>query len=185
VQFSPDGRLLATMASEEGRPNPTTEHLSLWDWQHGTVRTTIKTPVGDVAFDPNGGRLALTTQNGGEIWNTETGERERTLTGATAFLTDIAYSPDGSLIAAVGVDSTVRVWDAGTGVQRLVLGGHGNTLAGVAFSLDGSRLASAGFESTVRVWALNLDDLIGIAQRELTRDLTDEECRQYLHEPCP
>jgi WD40 repeat protein/class 3 adenylate cyclase len=185
VQFSPDGRLLATMASEEGRPNLTTEHVSLWDWQHGTVRKTIKTPVGDVAFDPNGGRLALTTQNGGEIWNTETGERERTLTGVTAFLTDIAYSPDGSVIAAVGVDSTVRVWDAGTGVQRLVLGGHGNTLAGVAFSPDGSRLASAGFESTVRVWALNLDDLIEIAQGEVTRDLTDEECRQYLHEPCP
>jgi hypothetical protein len=37
----------------------------------------------------------------------------------------------------------------------------------------------------VRVWALDLDDLIGIAEGELTRDLTEEECRQYLHEPCP
>jgi WD40 repeat protein/class 3 adenylate cyclase len=185
VQFSPDGRLLATMATEDGRPNPTTEHVSLWDWQRGTVRRTIKTSVGDVAFDPNGGRLALTTQSSGEIWNTETGERVRTLTGGTAFLSDLAYSPDGAQIAAVGVDSTVRVWDAGTGVQRLVLGGHGNTLVGVAFSPDGSRLASAGFEPTVRVWALDLDDLIDIAEREVTRDLTEEECRQYLHGPCP
>jgi hypothetical protein len=36
------------------------------------------------------------------------------------------------------------------------------------------------------VWALKLDDLIDIAKKELTRGLTDEECRQYLHvERCP
>jgi hypothetical protein len=34
--------------------------------------------------------------------------------------------------------------------------------------------------------ALDLDDLVDIAERELTRDLTDAECRQYLHvERCP
>jgi hypothetical protein len=37
------------------------------------------------------------------------------------------------------------------------------------------------------VWALDLDDLIAIAAAELTRGLTDDECRQYLHQPegCP
>jgi hypothetical protein len=35
----------------------------------------------------------------------------------------------------------------------------------------------------VRVWALDLDDLIAIARREVTRELTDDECRQYLHLP--
>jgi WD40 repeat protein/class 3 adenylate cyclase len=183
-EFSPDGRLLATTAAENGRPNPTTEHVSLWDWERGTIRSTIKTGVGDVAFDPGGGLLAVANPTGGEIWNTETGKRVRTLTGGTGGLRDIAYSPDGAQIAAVAVDSTVRVWDAGSGVQRLVLGGHGNTLVAVAFSPDGSRLASAGFESTVRVWALKLDDLIEIAQDQVTRELTDEECRQYLHAPC-
>ena len=32
------------------------------------------------------------------------------------------------------------------------------------------------------MWALDLDDLVEIAERELTRTLTDEECRQYLHQ---
>jgi len=36
------------------------------------------------------------------------------------------------------------------------------------------------------VWALDLDDLIEIAHENVTRDLTDEECRAYLHlEQCP
>ncbi len=33
----------------------------------------------------------------------------------------------------------------------------------------------------MRVWALDLDDLIEIAEREVTRTLTEQECRQYLH----
>jgi hypothetical protein len=34
------------------------------------------------------------------------------------------------------------------------------------------------------VWALDLDDLIRIAEGELTRELTEAECRQYLHQAC-
>jgi Novel STAND NTPase 1/WD domain, G-beta repeat len=51
----------------------------------------------------------------------------------------------------------------------------------VAFSPDGSRLASVGADGALRVWALDLDDLVEIARSELTRTLTDDECRQYLH----
>jgi hypothetical protein len=43
-----------------------------------------------------------------------------------------------------------------------------------------------GAEGTVRVWALDLDDLVEIAENELTRTLTDQECQQYLHlRRCP
>jgi hypothetical protein len=38
----------------------------------------------------------------------------------------------------------------------------------------------------VRIWALDLDDLITMANERLTRSLSDDECRQYLHvERCP
>jgi hypothetical protein len=42
---------------------------------------------------------------------------------------------------------------------------------------------SAGTDGVVRVWALDLDELVEIAEAELTRALTDDECRQYLHQP--
>jgi hypothetical protein len=38
----------------------------------------------------------------------------------------------------------------------------------------------------MRGWALDLDELVEIAESELTRTFTDQECRQYLHMPtCP
>jgi WD40 repeat protein len=56
----------------------------------------------------------------------------------------------------------------------------------VVFSPDGSKLASVSFDGTARVWALDLDDLIDIARSKLTRTLTHEECRQFLHvDRCP
>jgi hypothetical protein len=34
------------------------------------------------------------------------------------------------------------------------------------------------------VWALDLDDLVEVAEHEVRRPLTEEECRQYLHRVC-
>ncbi len=43
-----------------------------------------------------------------------------------------------------------------------------------------------GREGMVRVWALDIDDLLAIAQQKVTRSLTEDECRQYLHvDACP
>jgi hypothetical protein len=51
----------------------------------------------------------------------------------------------------------------------------------VAFSPDGTKLASATPCDGVRIWALDVNDLLEIARQEVTRPLTDAECRQYLH----
>ena len=80
----------------------------------------------------------------------------------------------------------MRLWDAESGSQTLVLRGHRGLVSAVAFSPDATKLASVSGEGTVRVWALDLDDLIEIAEDKLTRTLTDEECSQYLHvDRCP
>ena len=61
-----------------------------------------------------------------------------------------------------------------------MLRGHDSAVWDVAFSPDGAKLVSAGPDGVARVWALDLDDLIAIARRRVTRGLTAAECRQYL-----
>jgi hypothetical protein len=56
----------------------------------------------------------------------------------------------------------------------------------VAFSPDGSQLATAGPDGTNRIYLLKIEDLVRLAKQRVTRELTIEECKQYLHlEQCP
>jgi WD40 repeat protein len=81
----------------------------------------------------------------------------------------------------VGSADEVRVFDAGSGAVVQVLRFRGAAeVDKVVFSPDGSMLASSSSDGT-RVWALDIDDLLDIARQNVTRSLSDEECRQYLH----
>jgi len=135
-----------------------------------------------VAFDPSGPRIAMVGPKGlVEIRDVESGSRVAVLHGPSGGVTGVAFSPDGSRVAVPHTDGTVRLFEADTGAQQLVLPGFGCTVSRVAFSPDGTKLASASPCGGLRIWALDIDDLLEIADREVPRALTDQECRQYLH----
>ncbi len=86
----------------------------------------------------------------------------------------------------------MRLYDTDTRELRLTLPAPAQDLGhefcyggGLAFSPDGSLLAAQDCDG-VRVWTLDIDELLAIARTNVTRSLTSEECRQYLHvDPCP
>lgn len=68
---------------------------------------------------------------------------------------ELAWSPDGKMLAASYKDRVVRVWntrDLETWTLHRELKGHSSWVHGVSWSYDGRYLASAGEDETVRVW---------------------------------
>jgi len=73
-------------------------------------------------------------------------------TGHQGFIYDVAFSPDGKIIASGSLDATVKLWDTATGKELRTLIGHTSLVSTLAFSPDGKILASGGVDFAIRTW---------------------------------
>ena len=192
VAFSPDGTRLATASDgrrKEGDPKGSRALVRVWDLASGQALYTVTglpNRAWDLAFSPDGTKLAVGV--GGDpvkLYDTTSGEESVSLAGHSGEVGAVAFSPDGALLVTGGNDPP-RLWDLATGQELVTFPGHTSLVWGLAFSPDGNRLASSSVDGTTRVYAVDVDELVALAQSRLTRWFTPEECQQYLHtEECP
>lgn len=74
----------------------------------------------------------------------------------------IAFSPDGSLLAAGGVGSEVHVYRTADGKRSATLGDHEGAVFSVVFAVDGKRIFTGGFEGLIRTFDPATGRLMGI-----------------------
>ena len=69
------------------------------------------------------------------------------------YLSDLAFSPDGTWLATGSTDFTAQLWNVSDSLAPpVVLRGHEGPILRVAFSHDGRHVATASKDQTVRLW---------------------------------
>ena len=70
-------------------------------------------------------------------------------------INDVAFSPDGRLLATASEDKTIGLWEVGTWRKVRLFPGHTRAIETVKFSPDGRWLASGGVDRTIRIWDIS------------------------------
>jgi len=159
--FSPDGKSLVT-GSMDGT-------AKVWDIANGMARATLESPslrkqlgreipigVESTLFSPDGRTIVVSAgtiavpgkmEGVGEVtlWTAPSGPVKATLKGLNGFVKQVAFSPDGKLLATVGGDQSVQMWNT-TSLQEV---GKLRGTAPITFSPDGKELVWGTAERTL------------------------------------
>jgi len=115
--------------------------------------------VNSVAFSPDGLTIASgSSDNSAKIWRISDGVCLQTLSDHPDLVWDVAFSPDGYLLATVsgGVDEgIIKLWNWSTGECVATIKGHTSWIDAVAFSPDGATLATGSLDKTIKIWSLS------------------------------
>jgi WD40 repeat protein len=182
--FSPDSRLIATSAEMRFDLGPDEYH------QYESVSSSEpdedgNPPVVDGNFtaakhypNPASGAdnrqrekkrtAAERTEEGRTIrlWDLSTGQLLHKLKGHTRGNINMAFSPDGKLLASGSHDTTIRLWNTTTGTMQMLLTVHTTAVRALCFSPNGRFLASGDDSSRVLLW--------NTTTREIVREISTE-----------
>ncbi len=169
IAASPTGDMLAIARHGE------VELVSLPDMKPLHKLAGIRGSVNGVAFSHDGKLVVAAAGEAGlfgeaRLFNVADGSLVREFRGHKDSLYSAVLSPDGSLLATGGYDSSIKLWNVADGVELRSLHGHNGAVFELAFRPDGKVLASASGDRTVKLWSVATGerlDTLKESQKEL------------------
>jgi WD40 repeat protein/ABC-type transport system substrate-binding protein len=169
--FSPDGRYVVT-ASLDGT-------AIIWGIASGQEVITLighQGTVNQAVFSPDGKTIVTAGKDGtARLWEVARGNEIIEFKGHTDQVNSAAFSQDGKNIVTASADGTVRLWQVQSDLAIASLQGHTGPVYMANYSRDGRYIVTAGADGTAQVHLASADEMLGVAQERLTRQLTIEE----------
>ena len=159
VEFSSDGSSIAGLCRDN--------KIRHWDGQSGELKRTLalEKAEGNLAFASENS-VATASSNGGiSIWNLQTGEQTRQISGSRQRARGITLSSDQKLLAGGTYseknrsETTVHLWDA-SGKERFAVPAGAGGVSAIALSPDGGTLVAASYDTDVRAWGTRDGELV-------------------------
>ncbi len=146
-----DAGAAGPVAGESSAPAPTSGTLPKIQ-----PKTPVKPQIFDLAYSPDGKVLALAGYEEVRLVDPTTKQELAKLTGEAGTVRSIAFSRDGTLLAAAGGlparSGEVLIWDVAQRKLLHTLRGHSDCIYGVAFSPDGKTVATASYDKLVKLF---------------------------------
>ncbi len=111
-------------------------------------------PVSAAALSPDGRILAVALCHAPKVHliDPDAGRMHDTLMSDSGAVFALAFSPDGTCLAAGDTAGRVLLWTTANPTRPRTLEGHAGVVYGLGFTPDGRRLVSTGADRTARVW---------------------------------
>ncbi len=178
--FSIDGSMVWTWAGRD---------FAFYDTSSG--EELLRLDVNNAAFMPGGKALAVIDLQGVlHLANLDMLRQGAELAAASSwqskahdtFTPILRAHPDGSVIMTAGIDEPVKVWNSADGSLLTELeSGLSSGSARAQFHPERRHVTLLSDGGVLLTFTLDTEELVDVARSRLTRDLTDAECRTFLH----
>lgn len=123
---------------------------------HIQPKVPVKPQVYDLAWSPDSKVIAIAGFREVRLIDPATKQQIAALPGAPDAIRAVAFSKDGSLLAAAGGlparSGEVQVWDVRGRKLLHTIKGHSDCMYAVAFSPDGKALATSSYDKLIKLW---------------------------------
>jgi WD40 repeat protein len=154
VQFSPDGKWIATGSGEPSRSGD----LMIWEAATGKLLRAVTNAHSDLVlaidFSPDGRWIATSgADRFVKVWDAATGALSRSFEGHTHHVLGVAWKQDGRTLASAGADKVIKLWNFVTGEQKRTIGGADKEVTSIQYiDATGEALVTSG-DAQVRLVA--------------------------------
>jgi WD40 repeat protein len=167
LAFDPAGGGLASASFDINRSGSADIlGMHLWNPSNGVLRWNYKKEnrhllVLSVDYSPDGKTIAYGTFDSALVLDAETGSLIKSLS-IPNHVGDLAFSPDGRLLATASDDRKIRLWRMDNFDLVATLEGHAGYVNGVAFSPDGKLIVSGSRDKLVGIWDVESRQLLNM-----------------------